>query len=165
MTGDGRAAVLTLRDLLDLKLASDNRPGIRLAILSACETGLQGSEAIDEVTSLPTGLLQAGVAAVIASLWSVSDLSTMMILTRFYDLWRIEGRTMDQALRQAQQWVRDTTNREKIAYFKNFMAIQSTTTMPASTADYLYKSLILSRPDARDFSHPFHWAAFTYTGV
>jgi CHAT domain-containing protein len=89
----------------------------------------------------------------------------MMLLTRFYDLWRIEGLEIAQALRQAQQWVRDTTNSEKIAYFKDFTPDQSAAKMPASTADYLYKSLILSRPDARDFAHPFHWAAFSYVGV
>jgi CHAT domain-containing protein len=55
--------ILTLRDLFDLKL-----PGIRLAILSVCETGLPGTQLPDEVVSLPTGLLQAGVAGVVASL-------------------------------------------------------------------------------------------------
>jgi CHAT domain-containing protein/tetratricopeptide (TPR) repeat protein len=157
--------LFTLRDILNLNLTNHETGGIRLAILSACETGLQGLENADEAISLPTGMLQAGVAAVIASLWSVSDHSTMMLLTRFYDLWRIDGLAMDQALRQAQQWVRDTTNGEKIAYFKDFMPTQSTAKMPASAADYLYKSLILSRPDERAFAHPFHWAAFSYVGV
>jgi CHAT domain-containing protein/glutaminase len=154
---------LTLRDILALNLADSG--GLRLAILSACETSMIGIENADEAISLPTGLLQAGVAAIIASLWSVSDLSTMMLLTRFYDLWRIDELEMGQAFRQAQQWVRDTTNGEKVAYFKDFMPTQSTTKVPASTADYLYKSLILSRSDDRDFAHPFHWAAFNYTGV
>ncbi|MBE9127609.1 MULTISPECIES: CHAT domain-containing protein [unclassified Coleofasciculus] len=48
MTGQGEAAILTLRDLLDLKLN-----GIRLVILSACETGLAGTKLADEVISLP----------------------------------------------------------------------------------------------------------------
>jgi CHAT domain-containing protein len=91
--------LLTLRDLFDLKLA-DNK-GIRLAILSACETGLSGLDNIDEVVSLPIGLMQAGVAGVISSLWSVSDLSTMMLLTRFYDLWRKDGLEPAIALHQA----------------------------------------------------------------
>jgi CHAT domain-containing protein len=152
--------LLTLRDLLDLKL-----DGIRLAILSACETGLAGIELADEAISLPTGLLQAGVAGVAASLWSVSDLSTMMLLTRFYDFWRIEGLEIDQALRQAQQWVRDTTNGEKVAYFKKVISEQSAKQLPADTANFLYKALILKPSNARDFAHPFHWAAFQYVGV
>jgi CHAT domain-containing protein/tetratricopeptide (TPR) repeat protein len=155
--------LLTLKDIFALNLADSG--GIRLAILSACETGLVGIENTDEAIGLPTGLIQAGVAAVIASLWSVSDLSTMMLLARFYELWRIEGLEIALALRQAQQWVRDTTNGEKLIYFKDFKPIQSTNKMPASAADYLYKSLILSHPDARDFAHPFHWAAFSYVGV
>lgn len=152
--------ILTLRDLFDLKL-----PGIRLAILSACETGLPGTQLPDEVVSLPTGLLQAGVAGVVASLWSVADISTMMLLVRFYDFWQEENYAPAEALCQAQRWVRDTTNGEKLAYFKGLMQDSSISKMLASTVDYLYKALILSRPGDRDYAHSFHWAAFTYVGV
>ncbi|XGV97804.1 MAG: CHAT domain-containing protein [Leptolyngbya sp. BL-A-14] len=152
--------ILTLRDLLDLKL-----PGIRLAILSACETGLPGTQLPDEVISLPTGLLQAGVAGVVASLWSVADISTMMLLVRFYSFWQEDNLNPAEALCQAQQWVRDTTNGEKLAYFKCLMQESSASKTPASTVDYLYKALIFSRPGDRDFAHPFHWAAFNYVGA
>ena len=152
--------LLTLRDFFNLKLE-----GIRLAILSACETGLPGTKLPDEVISLPTGLLQAGVAGVVASLWSVADLSTMMLLVRFYDLWRSDGLDPREALRQAQHWVRDSTNGEKVAYFEGFMPDTASNRMAAETADFLYKKFILERPDARDFAHPFYWAAFSYAGV
>ncbi|WP_448570231.1 CHAT domain-containing protein [Trichothermofontia sp.] len=135
--------LLTLRDLLDLKLADTPTGGIRLAILSACETGLAGIELADEAISLPTGLLQAGVAGAIASLWSVSDLSTMLLLTRFYDLWRRKNLAPAVALRQAQQWLRDTPDGE--------------------IADYA--GLVTLKRSDRTYAHPFHWAAFSYTGV
>jgi CHAT domain-containing protein len=45
--------VLALRDILAL------RSNLRLAVLSACETSMPGTELPDEVISLPTGLLQA----------------------------------------------------------------------------------------------------------
>ncbi|PZO35961.1 MAG: hypothetical protein DCF17_17975, partial [Shackletoniella antarctica] len=155
---------LSLRDLLALHLQ-----GIRLAVLSACETGMPGAALPDEVVSLPTGLLQAGVAGVVASLWSVSDLSTMMLLSRFYDLWRTEHLAPHHALHQAQIWLRDTPNGQKVAYFKTFLAefqpTEDTERMAAATADYLYKTTILSRPQENDFEHPFHWAAFTYVGT
>jgi CHAT domain-containing protein/glutaminase len=141
--------LLTLKDLLDLKLADEERGGIRLAILSACETGLTGIENADEAIGLPTGLLQAGVAGVIASLWSVSDLSTMMLLVRFYDLWRKEGIQPIEALHKAQYWIRDTTSQQKAKYFE--------TSHPE-----LFQELILFDP--KYFAHPFHWAAFSYTG-
>ncbi|MCU0571011.1 MAG: CHAT domain-containing protein [Oculatellaceae cyanobacterium Prado106] len=165
MSGEGEAAILTLRDILELRLAESTNGGIRLAILSACETGLPGAKIIDEVISLPTGLLQAGVAGVAASLWSVAELSTMMLLTRFYDYWRNDHLEPAIALRQAQQWLRDTTNAEKVAYFRDFLPEPSALKMPIATADYLYKALILENSGDRTFAHPFHWAAFSYVGV
>jgi len=135
--------LLTLRDLLDLKLSGEEGTGIRLAILSACETGLQGTKNTDEAISLPTGLLQAGVAGVIASLWSVSDLSTMLLLSKFYELWRINNQEPSEALRQAQIWLRDSTAGE-IAN---------------------YGGLFDPAPGDRRYAHPFHWAAFSYTGI
>ncbi|MEB3294348.1 MAG: CHAT domain-containing protein, partial [Synechococcales bacterium] len=139
--------LLTLRDLLALNLAEDTNGnhGIRLAILSACETGIPGIETIDEVVSLPIGLLQAGVAGVISSLWSVSELSTMILLTKFYVLWRNNGKDPDDALRQAQQWTYSTTDGEK--------------------ADYCKLGILKADRDKYTYAHPFHWAAFSYLGV
>ncbi|MGG6269073.1 CHAT domain-containing tetratricopeptide repeat protein [Leptolyngbya sp. AN10] len=155
--------LLTLRDILALNLSDHG--GIRLAILSACETGLSGIENADEAISLPTGLLQAGVAGVMASLWSVSDLSTMLLLTKFYDLWREQNLPPDQALRQAQIWLRDTTNEEKIAEFKTFIPAIANTRMSPTTAQQLYDELAWETKNERSFAHPFHWAAFNYTGI
>ena len=151
---------ITLRDFFSLRLKD-----VRLAILSACETGLSGIELPDEVVSLPSGLLQAGVAGVIASFWSVADLSTTMLLVRFYDLWCKDELDPIEALRQAQQWVRDTTNGQKAVYFKDIVLASAPNQMAVKTADAFYKQLILQRPEAKDFAHPFHWAAFSYVGV
>ena len=140
--------LLTLKDIFALNLAESG--GLRLAILSACETGVQGIENADEAIGLPTGLLQAGVAAVIASLWFVDDLSTRILLTRFYDLWRKDHLEPSEALRQGQLWMRDTSSQQKAKYFQE-------------TNPDLFQSLILLPPDF--FAHPFHWAAFSYTGV
>lgn len=98
---------------------------------------------------------------------SVRDESTMVLMCRFYDLWRDEGLPPSEALRNAQRWVRDTTNGEKVEYFKGslqeFAGIG--TRMAADTADSLYKLFSIRDPEARDLSHPFHWAAFCYVGV
>ncbi|EKU96551.1 hypothetical protein Lepto7375DRAFT_0013 [Leptolyngbya sp. PCC 7375] len=152
--------VLSLRDFFNLKLKST-----RLAILSACETGIPSVSLLDEAISLPTGLLQAGVAGIIASLWSVADLSTMMLLVRFYDYWQNNKLSPAQALRHAQQWLRDTSNQEKKLYFKALRSHPTTSQIHHSTADYLYKVVRFSQPDGNNFSHPYHWAAFTHTGV
>jgi CHAT domain-containing protein len=151
--------VLSLRDLLDLRLV-----GARLAILSACETGIPGTTLPDEVISLPTGLLQAGFAGVAASLWSVEDISTTMLMFRFYDLWCLEKLEPLEAIRQSQRWHRDTTNGEKLAYFKSFLIGQSKHDLDKATVDRLYKSVVLANPQKHDFAHPFCWAAFSYMG-
>jgi CHAT domain-containing protein len=66
---------------------------------------------------------------------------------------------------EAQRWVRDTTNEQKVASFKDFLPEFTGSRMAADTADTLYKSVILSLSNARDFAHPFYWAAFHYVGV
>lgn len=152
--------VLSLRDFFNTDLQ-----GVRLAILSACETGLPGIELLDEVVSLPTGLLQAGVAGVVGSLWSVADLSTMLLLVRFYDFWQNDGLTAPQALHCAQQWVRDTTNGEKKTYFQGFLLELTSTRMAGGTAEHLYRAVVFSDPQDCAFAHPFYWAAFTYVGA
>ncbi|MFG3816144.1 CHAT domain-containing tetratricopeptide repeat protein, partial [Limnothrix redekei] len=131
--------LLTLRELFNLKLTEGDKHGIRLAVLSACETGLPGLDLADEAIGLPVGLLQAGVAGAIASLWAVSDLSTAILLTKFYDLWRNHHLTPPDALHQAQQWFRDT---------KRSAISQETGLTPAGNKD-----------------HPYHWAGFSYTGL
>jgi CHAT domain-containing protein len=58
----------------------------RLVTLSACKTGITdvmiGSA--DEFVGLPAGFMLAGVPWVISSLWSVLDISTTILMQRFY---------------------------------------------------------------------------------
>lgn len=154
---------LTLRDFL-----STEGINARLAVLSACETGIPDLKNTDEVIGLLAGLVQAGVAGVVASLWSVSDLSTMILMVRFYELWRRDDLEPAEALRQAQIWVRDTSNGQKAEYFAGFLPEFGKTDgqrLPMHPADMLYKEFIAKNPDENDFEHPFYWAAFGYTGV
>lgn len=142
---------LSLRDLLKLQL--DN---VRLAILSACESGLPGTVLPDEVASLPTGLLQAGVAGVISSFWSVSDISTMILLSRFYTLWLNHSVEPVEALIIAQQWLRDATPLEVFEHCTTFMPELLS---PSGRLSRLGRQLQM------DYSHPYYWAAFSYTGT
>ena len=104
---------VTLGRLMELQLR------VRLAVLSACETALPGTELPDEVVALPTGLLQAGVAGIVASQWSVPDRATAMLMAEFYRRWWWDRMAPAAALRAAQRWLRDTTNAEKHAALPN----------------------------------------------
>jgi CHAT domain-containing protein len=142
---------LRLRDIMDRHVTN-----ARLAVLSACETAIAGSDLPDEVVNLPTGFLQTGMAGVIGSLWSVADISTSLLMVRFYQLWRQNGLAPAEALRRAQQWIRDSTNGEKQAAFPDIPALAGPTGSAVMRAFWA---------DARASDHPYYWAAFTYTGA
>jgi len=103
---------LTLADLLSYQV---DLCGLRLLILSACQTALLDLKgARDEVRSLATGMLQAGVDAVMAALWPVDDKATYLLIVRFAQEWlhRMDDEAPAAALARAQRWLRSVTNRE-----------------------------------------------------
>ncbi len=150
---------LTLPDIFDLHLHK-----ARLAVLSACETGVPGLKLIDEMMGLPAGMMQAGVPGVVGSLWSVRAMSTIILMARFYSLWREQGITPQEALRQAQIWLRDSTREQKKDFFKTFL-LKKRSEMSTRMAIFFYEYLSTVKSDDIDYSSPYYWAAFTYTGV
>jgi CHAT domain-containing protein len=83
----------------------------RLVVLSACETGMIDvySEASSEMPGLPGALLLAGVPGVVGTLWPVDDLATALVMSRFYEEHIVEGHGISDALRHAQNWLRQVT--------------------------------------------------------
>ena len=148
-------ARLTLRDLLAM------RTNLRLAVLSACETSMPGTDLPDEVVSLPTGLLQAGVGGVIASLWAVPDLATALLMTRFYRAWRHDAQPPPEALRTAQLWLRETGIAQKVEDLESFAGDGW---LPEEIVDALADALF-TRDPADDDTHLQAWAGFSYVGA
>ncbi len=140
-------AELSLRTVLELAPAPR-----RLAILSACETHRSGSQLPDEAMGLPTGLLQAGFAGVVASHWAVGDISTAILMTRFHELWRQQCLPPAEALARAQRWLRSFTYADLRAYRR---AGQHASPPDGETG---------STSEQCPFSHPFYWAPFALTG-
>jgi CHAT domain-containing protein len=97
---------ITVRDLLERRLG-----GTELVVLSACETAVQGLTLPDEAISLTTGLIQAGSAGVVGSLWAVPDDSTFELMRHFYEAWPATGRPAPRVLAEAQGAVRDSDRR------------------------------------------------------
>ncbi len=127
----------------------------RLAVLAACETGVPSDlRNIEEVISLPSGLMQAGVPGVVGPLWAVLEASTALLMTLFFEYWRTRGLEPPQALRRAQQTLRDGgRDPQARMFFREYL-------MPRDAAETFHVEMLLE-----DFAHPFYWAAFTYTGV
>ncbi|HEY0460775.1 MAG TPA: CHAT domain-containing tetratricopeptide repeat protein [Pyrinomonadaceae bacterium] len=82
-----------------------------LTVLSACETGIVDFDSpTDEHFGLPIGFIFAGSPSVWASLWSVSDETTSLLMRKAYEnLNKTEFQTnKPEALRQAQLSIRET---------------------------------------------------------
>ena len=77
-----------------------------LVVLSACQTNLGELSAGDELVGLTRAFFFAGTPTVVASLWSVEDEATALLMERFYTHLR-DGTGKAEALRQAQLEVRE----------------------------------------------------------
>jgi CHAT domain-containing protein/tetratricopeptide (TPR) repeat protein len=153
---------LTLVDIINnLDLSSS-----RLVTLSACETGLtELRQSPDEYIGLPAGFLQIGAPAVISTLWIVDDLSTMLLIERFYEYHLRKGMKISESLRMAQLWLRDVTAEELQKRFSEGMEALGKARIPAEVASELFRRVAELNPKERPFSHPYYWAAFTFYGA
>ena len=127
LAGDAR---LTLAEVLSG--AADLR-GLRLLVLSACQSAtahLRG--ATDEVRGIATGMLQAGAHAVLASLWTVDDEATYLLIVRFAQEWfpRLDEEPPAAALARAQRWLRTVTN-DELRTWRTTMATMPVEISPA----------------------------------
>lgn len=161
---------LALAGGTDLTLATIishlNLHGTRLVTLSACETGVMDVHmSPDEFLGLPAGFLQAGAAAVISTLWAVNDVSTMLLMERFYTTCLSTG-SLSHALRDAQSWLRKVTAGELAARFKTIRQTSSTSSVfTYEEASQAWRRFAGLPPETLPFSHPYYWAAFTVSGM
>jgi CHAT domain-containing protein/TPR repeat protein len=95
--GDG--STLNLNDFKKLSLS-----GVELITFSACQTGLGGGKSEDgvEIAGLSYLAQRNGAKTVIASLWSVSDKSTALLMSKMYGYLANNNFSKSTALRKAQ---------------------------------------------------------------
>src|SRR5262249_16292753 len=119
---------------------------------------------IDEYVGLPSGFLFAGATCVVASLWSVPDLATAVLMGRFYANWRERGLHIGAALREAQRWLRDDIKsgeqlREEIA--TDAFLDHVTDPERRDRCRHQRHFLVQDYPDSPPFAGLADWAAFT----
>ena len=73
---------------------------LRLAVLSACNTGTGKLMKGEGMMNLARGFIYAGVPGIVMTLWSVEDQSSAEIVEKFYEYLE-DGMAKDEALRQA----------------------------------------------------------------
>jgi CHAT domain-containing protein/tetratricopeptide (TPR) repeat protein len=161
---------VTTRDLL----ARDSRGSARLAVLSACQTALfEFGELPEESQGLPAAFLQAGVPGVIGSLWPVNDLSTALLIVRFYEL-HLQGDRASgsgpvwpaRALRNAQIWLRDLRTSDLGALLDcHLRAVPDPLTRGYGLIGEELRQLATGDPSEHPFAHPSYWAPFVLYGL
>jgi CHAT domain-containing protein len=139
-------------------------------VLSACESAVSDPARLpDELIALSAGFLQAGVPGVIATLWEVADLSTALLMGKFYALLRgtpkEPGLPPADALRQGQRWLRDVRADELEARFAAELGRpEPERRWPEDQADDAWRKFARMARDAQPYVEPFYWAAFLFSG-
>ncbi len=121
---------------LDLKNA-------RLAVLSACNTGVGKMQKGEGLMSLARGFLYAGCPSIVMSLWEVEDNAGTQIMTSFYKNLE-KGKTKDAALREAKLKYLENAN-SRLAhphYWMSFKCIGNNAQVYNSYDIYFFAFLI-----------------------
>jgi CHAT domain-containing protein len=133
---------LSLDRVRDLRL---DKPAVQLLVLSACRTALGTPNAELGFAGLA---VQSGARTVLASLWSVDDVGTLVLMSGFYQ--RLKTAPIKS----------NVLRRTQIAMLKNDLTLNNSAisrvrgSLPAE----------LQTSQVRDLSHPYYWAAFTMIG-
>jgi CHAT domain-containing protein len=158
---------LTLSDVqrdIDLR-------GSRLVTLSACETGIVDAwEQAADYVGMAAGFLQAGAPAVVSPLWAVHEISTALLMDRFYQEMQ-NDLSPAEALQKAQLWMlQATTNSIDAAKRSLLQRAQKNALWASSGADTLCEQRLYPLPSQeaqqpdRPYSHSYYWASCTLTG-
>ncbi|WP_204106317.1 MULTISPECIES: CHAT domain-containing protein [Spirulina sp. CCY15215] len=121
-------------------------PPVELLVLSACQTALGDRDAELGFAGLA---VQAGVKTAIASLWSVSDIGTLALMSEFYQQLRTAP-IKTEALRQAQ-----------LAMIRGDIRLEGATLVNSGGAIELPSDLPFARVN---LAHPYYWSAFVAIG-
>ncbi len=126
-----------------------------LVVLSACQTALGNPDQDGtEIPGISSHFLNNGAASVMASLWSVDDSSTALMMQSFYRNLS-QNKPKNEALRQAQLDLLklDTPNATS----------QAIGSLPRLTFD-APTTPITQTTRAPGYSHPYYWAPFILIG-
>jgi CHAT domain-containing protein/tetratricopeptide (TPR) repeat protein len=136
---------------------------VKLFVLSSCQTALRDLRIPGEAIGFPGALLQAGVPGIISTLWPVADISTSLLMTRFYQHHLDEHMDAPTALCCAQSWIRKSTAAQlglQDLYGRLYESSGETDARAFRLMQYF-----ASNPGQKPFEHPYFWAGFAFYGV
>lgn len=150
---------LTLEELFDARGLGNPQ----LVVLSACSSGLYDARELpSEFIGLPNAFLQLGAAAVVATLWPVEDVSTALLVGRFYEEY-LGGKSSCSALRAAQLWLRGARPSDLRRTVETWVTDGR---LGAERAADIEQDLSrLADSETPPFAQPVYWAGFVHFGA
>ncbi|WP_299523289.1 CHAT domain-containing protein [Winogradskyella sp.] len=130
---------LYLEEIYGLNLSAD------LAVLSACNTGVDKSNSGSDIESFQRAFTFAGVPATVASLWEVPDQPTKEIMVNFYKNLK-NGEAKSEALKYAKLKFKEDHQGTKLAepyYWAGFVLYGQDTPVSSSVSNELLYWIII----------------------
>ena len=138
---------ITMEDVYNLRVP------VALVVLSACRTGLGKDVRGEGLIGLTRGFMHAGASSVVASLWKVDDEATAELMKYFYTNMLKKGLPPAEALREAQNTLRQNPQWASPHYwagftlqgeFKDAIKLPPPTTAPRVVQNAVGLSLLLT---------------------
>jgi tetratricopeptide (TPR) repeat protein/CHAT domain-containing protein len=136
--------------------------------MSAAESSEMGSDALMEWMGIANAFLARGSSYVLYGLWQVEEISTTLLVVRFYQL-LLESTSPAEALQQAKQWLRTRTYGDLASWQLN-LAQQLATTAPECSEELeIAADVARTRSNKMGseycpYAHPYYWAGFVLSG-
>ena len=160
------AIELADRPITALELAGLPDVAARACVISACQTAVaEFNDQPDEAISVGTALLAAGSACVVASLWSVDDAATAILMTRLYEQMLVSGEPPPVALRRAQLWLRDLNLEDEQRFLAGHPELEHEWRRRMEAGEPVGRRGPGAIESDRPYRHPDLWAPFIATGA
>jgi len=139
--------------------------GVRLAVLSACQTGGGGlGWGPDEFAGLPAALTLAGVRTVVCTAWKVDDaLAALAVDLLWEELCRDPGRTVDVAA-TVSELRRRLASMPKAEAVARLEGLRSTAPTPRGRFLLEARQARIREGPPCPFAHPYDWAPLFVLG-
>jgi CHAT domain-containing protein len=156
------SALLSQKSGLRLKDLAHDYQNYRLATLSACETGITDLEDLSsDYVSLASAFLHKSCSNVVCSLWRVDNLSTALMMIKFYDnIFMNSKTTIPVALKNAQYWLKDLTKIE----LENWISKKEWNVIQLKKLKHYMPATNVGDYD-KPFASPFFWSGFYAIGM
>lgn len=145
---------LTADDISELSLS-----GVRLCVLSACDSGMGGIVGNEGSFGLRRGFFLAGCRLLLINLWSIYDLAGMQFMKLFYEGLVSKKLSAAAALEEAKQAMRGMTVREWLTTLHSLLSEEASPYLMDALHTYSHQN-----GASKPFAHPYYWAGYVLVG-